>query len=298
MAHHHTGSCSHHPVSTSFHTAFAVGITLNISFVLIELFFGYYADSLALVADAVHNLSDVMGLALAWVGYSLSVRAPTARFTFGLGRVSILATVINGLFLMLSAGWILVEAWERFAAPENPMTGTVAIVAGIGIIINLGTALALQRGQHDINIKGAFLHMMVDAAISAAVVVSALLISWTDWAWIDPALSMILALIIVWTTWPLLWQGLKMALDAVPDSVDLQAIKSFIENHDGVSSVPELRIWAISTTKTALSAHIVVTAHSSESIILKELRHDLLAHFGLSSVTLQIEQDHFSCISN
>lgn len=294
MAH----SCSHHHhAPTSFHKAFGIGITLNTIFVAVELVAGHYTGSLALIADAVHNLGDVLGLVLAWIGYYFAHKPPSDRYNFGLGRLSIFATVFNGAFLVVSAFWIVYEAFERWNDVPIQATGLVMITAGIGIVINMGTALALMRGQHDINIKGAFLHMLGDAGVSAAVILAAVLIYMTGMGWIDPALGILVAGFILWTSWPLLAEGLRLALDGVPANINHKEIKEFILKQESVQEVNDLRIWAISTNKTALSAHIVVKGAQTGPAILKSLHHALQHHYGLASVTLQLEDDHKSCIT-
>lgn len=300
MSHHHSHSsnssgCGHSHAPTSFHTAFAVGVALNSIFVIVELIAGHMANSLALIADAVHNLGDVMGLIVAWIGYYFADRAPSQRFTFGFGRVSIFATVFNGAFLVLSSFWIILEAIERWSAPQHPVTSIVMVVAFIGILINAGTAVALMRGQHDINIKGAFLHMIGDAAVSAAVIIAAIVIYYTNWNILDPILSVLVAILVLWSGWPLLLEGGRLAIDAIPNSLDKKAIETFMTQFPGVKGVHDLRIWATSTTKTALSAHILIIPEQDREALLHTLRHALQHEFPLNSVTLQIEQDHGPC---
>jgi cobalt-zinc-cadmium efflux system protein len=290
-------SCSHHHhAPKSFHKAFGIGIVLNTLIVLLEGGAGMFANSLSLLADAVHNLGDVLGLVLAWLGYLLAQAKPSERFTFGLGRFSIFATVLNGVLLIGSSGWIIIEAVQRWQNPALPATGIVAVVALLGIVINSATAWALQRGQDDINIKGAFIHMLGDAAISGAVVISALVMRFFGWAWLDPLLSMVLAVIILWTSWPLLREGLRLSMDAVPESINPLKINEFILAQPSVAAVNDLRIWAISTTKTALSAHVTVIEGQKPQEILRNLQHNLKHEFGLDTVTLQLESDHSVCI--
>lgn len=299
MSHHHahSGSCSHHhPAPKSFHGAFVYGIALNCLFIAAELIAGFHASSLSLIADAVHNLSDVMGLGLAWLGYSMAKRSATARYTMGYGRMSIYATVLNGAMLLLSAGWIMHEAWERYNAPQTPMVGIVAIVAVIGIVINFGTGLLLMRGQHDINIKGAMLHMFADAGISAGVAISALVIGATGWLWIDPLTSLAVAILILWTTWPLFLEGLRLAMDGIPAAIDPDSVRTFLTAQPGVTDVQELRIWALSTTKTTLSAHIITAPGTDAAALIARLHSGLQGKFGLTGVTLQLEDSHNACL--
>ena len=294
--------CAHHAMpssaSGSFHKAFGISIALNALFVMVEAFIGLHTLSLALVADALHNLGDVLGLILAWIGYYFAQRAPSERFTFGLGRLSIFATVLNGAFLVISAIFIVYEAISRWGAPPPEATNLIMLTAFIGILINAGTALALMRGKHDINIKGAYLHMLADAGVSAAVIVAALLIGLTGWGWIDLALAVMVAILILWSSWPLMVEGLKLAIDGVPSHVNHKDIKDFILSQSAVIEVNDLRIWALSTTKTALTAHVVVTADLATPDLLKTLHHALQHQFNLASVTLQIEDTHHRCVTS
>lgn len=297
MSHSHGPSCSHHHAPTSFHGAFALGIGLNSLFIIAELAAGYYADSLALIADAAHNLGDVLGLLVAWLGYYLAQKKPTLRFTAGLGRMSIYTTILNGLFLMAAAGWIIIESIERLNAPTTPMTSTVVVVALIGVVINLGTAFLFMRGQHDINIRGAMLHMLGDAGISVAVALSAVVIHYTGWLLIDPILSLLVAVAILWSCWPLLREGAILAMDGHPSNLKTKEIEQFISEFPDVQAVHDLRIWALSTTKIALSAHIEVAPQAEDPrlTLLPTLHQSLRDKFGLASVTLQIEAEGMPC---
>lgn len=292
-AHHSCGH--HHPAPQSFHKAFAFGILLNSLFIVTELFAGWRADSLALIADAVHNLGDVMGLIVAWFGYYLSQKRPSDRFTAGFGRMSIFTTILNGVFLVVSAIWIIIESVARINTPGEPVLGIVIVVALIGFFINIGTAFLLLRGQDDINIKGAMLHMMGDAGISLAVVFSAIVLHYTGWVWIDPALSLLVAAAILWSCWPLIYEGALLAMDAVPSSMQASEIEKFIVQHPGVRDIHDLRIWALSTTRTALSAHLEIDGTVNQTELLTVLHNNLTQKFRLDSVTLQIETDTMSC---
>lgn len=296
MSHTHTGSCSHHPTPKSFHKAFAIGILLNSIFIAVELFSGWWADSLALIADAVHNLGDVMGLLVAWFGYYLAQKPPSNRFTAGFGRMSIFTTILNGIFLVVSAIWIILESIERFNTTSEPVLAVVIVVASIGFFINIGTAFLLLHGQDDINIKGAMLHMMGDAGISLAVVISAIVLHFTGWVWIDPALSLLVAAAILWSCWPLIYEGALLAMDATPSSVKTKDIEKFILQHPHVSGVHDLRIWALSTTRTALSAHVTISQDvTDQAEILSALYGNLQNKFRIDSVTLQIETNKMNC---
>lgn len=294
-------SCSHHHHSMQptqdghFHKAFAIGAFLNISFVAVEVFFGLQAHSLALIADAVHNLTDVFSLLISWLGYYLAFYKPTQRFTYGLGRVSIYATLFNGISLVVTSLWIVYEAWERLHHPIMPNNITVAIVAAVGVVINTATALVLMRGQNDVNIKGAMLHMAADAAVSAGVIVIAFLMAATGWLWLDPAISALIALIVLVTGWPILREGFFLSLDAVPHTLNRQDINDFLAKHDGVTSVHDLHIWALSTQKTAVSAHIMITPGWQHEEVLRVLHKELKNSFAITHVTIQVEQDHSQC---
>ena len=242
----------------NFGAAFAIAAALNVSYVVVQVVFGIAAHSLALVADAAHNLGDVLGLLLAWCASYLSGTRPTARRTYGLGRSSILAALANAILLLVAVGGITWEAIRRFANPEEVAGKTVIVVAAVGVIINGLTAMLFFSGRkRDLNIKGAFLHMAADAAVSAGVVVVALLIIFTGWQLIDPIASLVINIVIVWGTWALLRHSLAMALDIVPESVDPVAVREFLAAQPGVTAVHDLHIWALSTTQTALSAHLV-----------------------------------------
>lgn len=281
----------HHHVPSSFDRAFAIGIGLNIAFVVAEVVFGLRAHSLALTADAGHNLGDVLGLVLAWAGSVLARRGPTPRRTYGLRRFSILAAIGNAGFLLIAVGAITVEAVSRFRHPEPIASGTVMIVASIGIVINLGTALGFMRGREaDINLRGAFLHMMGDAAASAGVVAAGLLIGLTGWLWLDPAVSLLLVGLITWTSWGLARDSLNLALDAVPPSVDPVAVERMLGALDGVVEVHDLHIWAMSTTEVALTAHLVRPCGGNEDALIATACRELRAHHGIAHATLQLER--------
>lgn len=301
MAHHHAhgASCNHHHAPTAFHGAFALGIFLNSAFVAIEFFFGWWAHSLALVADAAHNLGDVLALAVAWLGYHLMHRRTDAqsRYTLGLGRVSIYATLFNGLTLVLSSAWIVIEALERLNADITPMPWVIAGVALVGIAINGTTAWLLAKGQSDINIRGAMLHMLADALISAGVVVTALLLVFTGWVWLDPVVSIVISGIIVWGSWPLLREGIALALDAVPGHLNRAEIESYIKTRSGVTAVYLLYIWPLSTSQTALNVHLGLQEGIDAKNFLAELHRDLKDRFKINAITVQIENDHLTCQS-
>ena len=282
---------AHNHVPASFDRAFAIGIGLNVAFVVAEVVYGMRAGSLALLADAGHNFGDVLGLVLAWAGSLLARRGPTPRRTYGLRRFSILAAIANAGFLLIAVGAITVEAIARFRNPEPVATGTVVIVAAIGILINSGTALGFMRGRrHDLNIRGAFLHMMGDAAASAGVVVAGLAIGVTGWLWLDPMVSLLLVALITWTTWGLAKDSLNLALDAVPPNIDPGAVHDLLARLDGVVEVHDLHIWGMSTTDVALTAHLVRPCAGGEDAVIAAACGLLRDRFGIAHATLQLER--------
>ena len=285
------GGHHHHHAPASFDRAFAIGVGLNLAFVIVEAIYGLSARSLALLADAGHNLSDVLGLALAWAGSALARRGPTPRFTYGLRRFSILAALANAGMLLIAVGAIAIEAVQRFRDPAPVASKTVMIVATIGIIINVGTALGFLRGRStDLNIRGAFLHMVADGVASAGVVVAGLLIMLTGWLWLDPAVGLLLVALITWSSWGLARDSLDLALDAVPAGIDYEAVSSALGRLDGVVEVHDLHIWGMSTTDVALTAHLVRPCGGGEDALLAEATAQLRKRFGISHVTLQLEQ--------
>ena len=287
-AHGHAPGHGHAPAS--FGRAFAIGIALNSAFVLIEATYGILAGSMALVADAGHNLSDVLSLAVAWAASILAARPPSARFTYGYKSSSILAALFNAALLMLALGAILVETIRRLIAPEPVAAGPVMVVAAIGIAINTITALLFLRGRdHDINIRGAYLHMAADAAVSAGVVAAGALIALTGTWWIDPVTSLVIVGVIAWGTWGLAKDSLKMGLHGVPASVDGHAVEHHLAALPGVQAVHDLHIWPMSTTETAMTAHLVMPGGHPGDGFLTDLSHALEHDFGICHATVQIE---------
>jgi len=289
--HGHSHGHSHSHAPADFNRAFAIGVALNTGFVIVEVAYGFMANSLALLADAGHNLGDVLGLLMAWAAAVLVKRRPTARRTYGLKRSSILASLFNAVLLLVAVGMILWEAVQRLAKPEPVVETTVIWVAAIGIAINTATALMFLRGgKDDINIRGAFLHMAADAAVSLGVVIAAVAVMMTGWLWLDPAVSIAIALVITWGTWSLLSASVNLALDAVPANIDPQKIDAYFAALPGVTEVHDLHIWAMSTTEVALTAHLVRPGAGLDDELLGKVCHDMQEKFGIGHVTVQVEQ--------
>jgi cobalt-zinc-cadmium efflux system protein len=287
---HSHGGHAHSHAPASFDRAFLVGITLNLGFVIAEAAYGFIANSLALLADAGHNLSDVLGLLLAWVAASLAKRRPSARFTYGMKRTPILASLANAMLLLVASGAIVLEAVRRFSDPAPVAETTVIWVAVIGIVINGVTALGFMAGRKsDLNIRGAFLHMVADAVVSLGVVVSGLAMLYTGWLWLDPAVSIVIALVIVAGTWSLLREAINLSLDAVPERIDREAIETYLGGLPGVTEVHDLHIWAMSTTEVALTAHLVRPGATLDDGLLAQACTDLSTRFSIGHATLQIE---------
>ena len=288
--HGHGHGHSHAPTGPGFERAFAIGIGLNLTFVIIEAGFGFVAHSVALLADAGHNLSDVLGLAVAWGAVALTRKAPTKRFTYGLKGTTILAALTNALLLLVALGAIILEAAQRLAAPAPVQGETVSIVAAIGIAVNLATAMLFARGRKgDINVRGAFLHMAADAAVSAGVVIAGLIILWTGNAWIDPVVSIAIAVLIFGQTWGLLRESVEMSLDAVPRGIDYDKVWIELRLLPGVSRVHHVHIWPMSTTETVLTAHLVMPRGHPGDQFLEDARDMLKGKFGIGHATLQVE---------
>lgn len=289
-SHSHSEHDHNHSKPANYNSAFAIGITLNLGFVVVESFYGYFAHSLALMADAGHNLSDVLGLLLAWGASYLATKRPSKKYTYGLRSSSILAALANAIFLLVAVGGIAWEAIQRFNEPHPVNASTVMIVAGIGILVNGATALLFMSGRKsDLNLKGAYLHMMADAAVSVGVVIAGLVISYTGLGWIDPVVSLVISAVIIVGTWSLLRDSTQLALNAVPENVDIEKVRSQLLSLSEVKEVHDLHIWAMSTTETALTAHLVTPKGHPGDVFLKKLSHDLEHDFGIHHVTVQIE---------
>ncbi len=279
-----------HQHETDFGRAFAIGVLLNTGFIIAEVIFGLYSHSLSLLADAGHNLSDVMGLLMAWAATNLSRRTPTQRFTYGLRRTSVLAALFNAILLLVSIGAIAWEAIRRIRQPEPVLGQTMIWVAAAGVVINGITAWMFARGRKgDLNIRGAFLHMAADAAVSAGVVVAGVVIFQTGWSLIDPISSLVIVVIILIGTWGLLRDSVNLVLDAVPRGIDPGAVKNFLEQLPGVAAVHHLHVWGLSTTETACTAHVVKREPQLDDKLLKTIAHELHERFGIEHTTIQFE---------
>jgi len=286
-----SGHAHHH--QDNYNRAFAVGIALNVGFVLIETGYGFYANSISLIADAGHNLSDVLGLIIAWAGGMMAKATPSPRFTYGLKKASILSALINSLILLIAVGAIGAEAVRRLFHPSTTDGEVVIVVAAIGILVNGVTAFLFSRGEnHDINVRGAFLHMMADALVSVAVVAAGLVILWTGQRWVDPAMSLAVAVVILWGSIGLLKESVWMSLAGVPAGINVDQVELELAAIEGVETVHDLHVWPLSTTETALTAHLVAPGVESTDGLLNEVRAMLHDRFGIEHCTLQIERNH------
>ncbi len=287
--HNHAGH--DHGSSGDFGRAFAIGIILNLTFVVVETIYGFAANSMALLADAGHNLSDVLGLVVAYAGMLLVKRRPSPRFSYGLKKSSILAALINALLLLVAVGGIIAEAIRRLIDPEPSNGMIVMAVAGFGIVINGVTALLFARGRKsDINIRGAYLHMVADAAVSTAVVVAGFLMLRTGAAWIDPAISLAVAAVILWGTWGLLAESTFMTLAATPKNIELAQVARALEKLPGVVGTHHLHIWSLSTTETAMTVHLQVGDKVDRDLILRQANAYVHQMFGIDHSTIQVER--------
>jgi cobalt-zinc-cadmium efflux system protein len=287
---HHHGPGGHHHMPANFGKAFAIGIALNLAYVIGEAFSGVVAHSLALLADAGHNLGDVLGLGGAWLASILGKRRPSRHYTYGLRRSSVLAALGNAIVLLIVTGGIAWEGILRLLNPQPVGGAIIMIVAAVGILVNGITAFLFMAGRKDdLNIKGAFLHMASDALVALGVVVAGAVILWTGWLWLDPAISLVVSIVIVIGTWGLLRDSMNLALDAVPPGVDQTKVAAFLQKLPGVAAVHDLHIWGMSTTETALTAHLVRPGAAIDDDMLHHAAEELQEHFGISHATFQVE---------
>ena len=297
--HHHGHHHGHHhapPPVGGGNKAFAIAVGLNLAFVIVEVAAGFMNGSIALVADAGHNLSDVLSLVLAWVASVLAARPPSDRFTYGLKSSSILAAIANAALLWVAVGGILVETVRRLAEPAPVGGMTVIAVAAAGIAVNGASALLFARGsKSDLNLRAAFVHLLADAAVSAGVVIAGILIILTGQSWIDPAASLLVTLVIAWSGWGLMCDSLRLGMLGVPEGIDLGEVRRFLSDLPGVDRVHDLHVWPMSTTESALTAHLIMPVPPTGDTFLHDVAHDLEHRFGIGHPTLQIEMGEVDC---
>lgn len=290
--HEHSAGHTHEHAPKDFGAAFAIGMALNLGFVIVEVVYGLLANSIALVADAGHNLGDVLGLMMAWVATLLARRAPSQTYTYGLRRGTILAALANAVLLLVTVGAIAVEAVHRLIEPSEVAGATVMVVAGIGIVINGVTAWLFASGRKgDINLRAAFMHMAYDALVSVGVVAAAGVILLTGWTRLDPLVSLAIAVVILLGTWSLLRESVGMSLDAVPAGIKPDEVGDFLRQQPGVAAIHDLHIWSMSTTETALTCHILMPGGHPGDEYLVHLAHQLHERFSIGHVTIQVELD-------
>ena len=288
--HHDHSNGSHSHELKNYGSRFFIGILLNTGFIAAEIIYGLAANSLALLADAGHNAGDVLGLFMAWGAVILAKRQPNERYTYGLQSSTILAALANAILLLVACGGIGWEAIQRFSKPEVIGSNIVMVVAAAGIIVNGVTAwLFVSGSKSDLNMRGAFLHMLADAIVSAGVVAAGAVMMWTGWVWLDPLVSLVISLVIVFGTWGLLKDSFDLALHAAPKHISTAKVKSYLASLDGVKEVHDLHVWAMSTNETALSAHILIEGKHPGDEFLKTLAHNLEHHFSIGHSTIQIE---------
>ena len=295
-AHGHAHDHVHSHIPAEYGRAFVLGIALNLGFVLIEAWYGWQSDSLALLADAGHNLSDVGGLALAWAAYGAGKLLPNKRHSYGWRKASVLASFANALVLLVAMGSLGWEAAQRLQHPTPVHSQTVMLVAAIGVVINTLTAWLFAAGQkHDLNLRGAFVHMAADALVSAGVVVAGALSLWQGWLWIDPVVSLVIAVVIIVGTWSLFRQSLHLLFDGVPEHIDLDEVREHLAALPGVVAVHDLHVWGMSTAENALTAHLVTDRPPTDTDALLAQASDMLSqHFGLRHATIQIESHDYA----
>ena len=290
----HSHGHTHAPASHG--RAFAIGVVLNTAFVVAEAVAGYFSGSMALIADAGHNLSDVLSLLIAWGASVMATRPASSRYTYGFKSSSILAAMTNAGLLLVAVGAIMIETLRRFVVPAAVEGKTMMIVAGIGVVINTATALLFMRGRkHDLNIRGAFLHMAADALVSLGVVLAGLLILLTGKSWIDPITGLLIVGVIAWSTWGLLTDSIRLGLNAVPDGIDEGEVRAYLAGLAGVEAVHDFHIWPMSTTETAFSAHLVMPDGHPGDAFLHEVTLELDHRFRIGHATIQVETGSAAC---
>lgn len=290
--HSHSHGHGHHHAPSTFGRAFAVAIVLNVGFVAVETVYGFVANSMSLLADAGHNLSDVLGLVVAWAAAVMARRAPSPKFTYGLKKAPILAALANSLFLLVAVGAIGAEAIRRLIHPSPAHGETIMVVAAVGVAVNGISAMLFVRSQHDLNIRGAFLHMAADAGVSIAVIFAGLVILLTGQQWVDPVMSLAVAVVIVWGSIGLFKESVWMSLAGVPAGIDVDQVEGALAELDGVEAVHDLHVWPLSTTETALTAHIVTSRADYPDALLASAREVLHDRFHIEHSTIQVERDH------
>ncbi len=288
MSHNHDHSHNHDV--KDFGKAFAIGVTLNLIYIVVEVTYGILIDSLALIADAGHNLSDVLGLLLAWAASHLVKKRATKKYTYGFKKSSVLAALINSLILLVAMGAIIWEAVGRFSKPQIIEGETMMIVAGIGVVINAATAFLFFSGRKDdLNIKGAFLHMAADAGISLGVVIVGLILTFSNIYWLDPVVSIVIAISIIWGTWGLFKDSINLALDAVPENIDKEGVEEYLNSLNEINSFHDLHIWAMSTTETALTVHVIINEGVDQNNLIENISETMFHKFNICHTTIQVE---------
>ncbi|WP_131783103.1 cation diffusion facilitator family transporter [Legionella gresilensis] len=293
--HDHHGQHSHHSVPAAFNSAFLIAISANGAFVVFQIIFSFLANSTSLLADAVHNLGDVLGLVFAWIANGLLKKSPTQNATYGMKKTSILAALANGIMLVFTCGIIATEAMYKLFSPSEVHAGSVMIVAAIGILINGSTAILFLRGSNDLNIRAAFLHLLYDAVISVGVVIAAAIIYLTGWLWIDPIVGLLIALIIIKGTWSLFSDSFRLIIDGVPRGISWLAVLETLKTIEGVEQVHDLHIWALSTQENALSVHLYMPKSSLTDEARQQLIQILKEKHNIHHATIQVEQNLAFC---
>jgi cobalt-zinc-cadmium efflux system protein len=293
--HHDSDSHCHHHAPPAFNRAFIIAISANGLFVLSQIYVAFYANSTSLLADAFHNLGDVLGLILAWVANSLLKKSPTENATYGMKKTSILAALANGVMLVFTCGIIASNAIYKLFSPSEIQATSVMLVAAIGIFINGGTAILFMRGKDDLNIRGAYLHLLYDAIISVGVVVAAAILYWTHWLWIDPIVGLLIAVIILKGTWSLFKDSFRLIIDAVPREISLPSVRELLESEAGVVQIHDLHVWALSTKENALSVHLYMPEGNLSDERRQQLIRRLKEKHSIHHATFQVEKDLAFC---